>query len=136
MYSNYNYIDVLNIKTKSFISFCIIYAFVLFITSLALFLKTYTTYKFDAIYNDEFITIKTYYQNSDKIVNSDFIEINNEYYYIDHIKYGEISLINEEVVMQDLYVYISSEFESNEVTNVTFYSDYERIIEKIIKVIL
>lgn len=132
MKSRYYYLQ--NIKYKNNL-FLIIFLgiFIIFII-LSFFLESYSNFNTYGIYENGFIKVNILVENSDKLILNNKMEINNnEYSYkIDNIS----NLLNDNYQNYQVYTLKTNiNLKENEVVQITFYYNKEKIIKKILKII-
>ena len=128
----YNYL--LNIKYKNVSFMIVILTISIIALILSCFLSTYDKYTVSGIWENNSIAINLPINNSDAVINGKFIKIDNKNYSynIKSIsKLQEYNFINYQTYM----INISQDFIDNQVLNITFYYNKQRIIQKIIKLI-
>ena len=97
-------------------------------------LKCHDTYKIYGIYNENYIYINVPIDNSDTLANGDYIKINkNKYDY--KINYISEMKVVENINYQEYIISINECFRQNEVVDITFYYNEEKLIKKIYNVI-
>lgn len=111
----------------------IIYSFSL-ILLLLISIKTYDSYKCFGINNNKVITLNVPINNSDIITNGAYLKVNNEKH-----KYEVTSISNLKVEdyinYKEIKIKVDNDLEDNEVVEITFYSNKEMLMKKIIKLI-
>lgn len=128
-----NYCSLLKIKYQTFF-LCVVVAGLFVITFILSFiLKTYDTYHTLGIYQDELV-VSIPLENSDAVNNGYYLTINNQDYKYQINKVSEMQAINYNNY-QDYYLNINKTFQQNEVVEITFYYNKEKLIEKIMKII-
>jgi len=130
-----NYHSLLNIKYKYSI-FNISILLIIFITLILLsVIFTYSSFKILGIYNDDQIVISVPVENSDSVKNGTYLMIDNvkyDYRIIDISPIKEMNYVN----YQDYNLKINDvSLKENEVVEITFHYNKQRIIKKIIDII-
>ena len=126
----YNYL--LNIKYKNFMLIIIVLAISITIFILSCLLFTYDRYTIYGIWNDNSIIIDVPINNSDAVVKGMFIKIDDKDYSYNIKSISKLQEYNN-LNYQTYQINIPKSFKDNQVLNITFYYNRQRIIKKIIK---
>ena len=127
---------LLNIKVKyGYIVFAFLLLFLLILLS-SIYYKTYDSYRTTGTYNNKILSITIPSDDVAKIISSDFLEIKNKKYKFSILSVSEAEYLFElDNVYQTLEIQLSSSFYDNEILDVTFYRNRQRIIKKILKLL-
>lgn len=127
---------LLNLKLKySWIIVISVLLFLLLIFS-SIYYKTYDSYKVSGLVNDNNINITVLVKKIGNIIESDYLEINNKKY---KFSVESISPVEYDMASNNFYQNItlstSGNFLDNEVLELTFYKNKQRIITKVINLL-
>ena len=128
-----NYNSILSIKYKTSILSIIISSILIISLILSFFLQTYTSYNVNGIYRDCLI-VSVPIENSDAVQKGEYLTIDGINYSYKIIKISEL-MVSDYINYQEYYIRIDKNFRQNEVINITFYYNKQRIIKKIIEII-
>ncbi|MBQ6840622.1 MAG: hypothetical protein IJO63_00700 [Bacilli bacterium] len=100
---------------------------------LAFALETYNVYQTFSIYHDNLI-VSVPIKNSDAVINGEYLTIKNQAY---KYRVREISDIKYENFQnyQDYIIDVDKKLQNNEVVEITFYYNKQKMIQKIIDII-
>ncbi len=126
---NLLYNDLLNINNKKSSLYFFTIILIVMILIITIFIKSYSVYYIKGIYDDHYIKFNLLKNNSDTIRKCKYVVINDIKYKFEIINYEDYLI--ENINYQEITIKINYEFEENEVIEMNFYYDYERIIMKI-----
>ena len=123
---------LLNLKPKysSFIILSVLLFLLILISSI--YFKTYDSYQVTGIVKDNQIYITVLSSDTKNINNSEFLKIANEQFEFSIESVSELEYdITINAYYQTIILFASKKFINNEVIEITFYQNKQRIIEKI-----
>lgn len=130
-----NYYKLRNIKYKNSTLIIIFFGIVGILLFLLIFLQSYDNFVTYASFNGENFIIPVKLENSDIISKANIIKIDDKTYNFSISSISEI--FNENYInYQNYEITVPVKFKNNEVKKVTFYYKKERMIKKILKLIL
>lgn len=129
-----NYYTLLKIKYKNHFLIFVIWSILLLSIFLSITIKVYDSYTCYGIYQNENLYLNIPLSNSDNILKGKYLKINKVKY---TYKINEISDLKYEgnINYQTYQISINETFKENEIVKITFYSNKEIIMKKIIKLI-
>ena len=124
-----NYLSLINIKYKEHISLFVLPIIFIILVILSLIIETSEKYKVYYYFNNNVISVTVPIENSDKIINADYLLLDNKKYTfkvisIDYDMGNEYQTINIEANVTKI---------DNQIGNIVFSFNKEKIIKKIIK---
>ncbi len=124
-----NYLSLINIKYKEHISLFFLPIIFIILVILSLIIETSEKYKVYYYFNNNVISVTVPIENSDKIINADYLLLDNKKYTfkvisIDYDMGNEYQTINIEANVTKI---------DNQIGNIVFSFNKEKIIKKIIK---
>ncbi len=133
---NYNILEnkyaLLNLKPKY--SFVIVFSILLFLLIIffSIYYKTYDSFKVTGTYLNNQISITLLSSDTKNIIESDYLKIKNQKYKfsIQSISQAEYEVITN-TSYQKVALSTSGSFFDNEILEITFYKNKQRIISKI-----
>ncbi len=131
---NYRYYDLLNLKCSYkyvIIIFMVLLFIIIFLSSVY---KLYDTYEIRGIYNSGSIIINVPIENVNFFSASEFVVVENKKYSFKLLKYGDI--YSDTIIYQEIVISLHKECAENEVINMIFHKNEERIIYKIWELLL
>lgn len=129
----YNYNFLLRIEYKTSILSLVISGLFFIILCLSFFLQTYTSYYVRGIYQD-YLIIEVPIENSDAVNKGEYLVIDDKIYSYKIAKTSELKNSNY-INYQEYYINIDQIFRENEIVEITFYYNKQRMIQKIIDII-
>ena len=130
-----NYYKLKNIKYKNNTLIIIFFGFVGILLFLLIFLQSYDNFVTYASFNGENFIIPVKLENSDIISKANILKIDDKTYNFSISSISEI--FNENYInYQNYEITVPVKFKNNEVKKITFYYKKERMIKKILKLIL
>lgn len=130
-----NYYKLRNIKYKNSTLIIIFFGIVGILLFLLIFLQSYDNFVTYASFNGENFIIPVKLENSDIISKANIIKIDDKTYNFSISSISEI--FNENYInYQNYEITVPVKFKNNEVKKITFYYKKERMIKKILKLIL
>ena len=130
-----NYYKLKNIKYKNNTLIIIFFGIVCILLFLLIFLQSYDNFVTYASFNGENFIIPVKLENSDIISKANILKIDDKTYNFSISSISEI--FNENYInYQNYEITIPVKFKNNEVKKITFYYKKERMIKKILKLIL
>ena len=126
---NYNNLKYIDYKGSIFIIVLLIIVYILLILSIILY--SYDSYIYYGKYMDEYLYVSVPITNSDAVRNGILLQIDNKKYSFSIKEISDIYEINN-LNYQDYKLQIKERYQDNEVLKITFYTNKERIIKKII----
>ncbi len=131
---DYNYQDLLNIKYKKYFIEIMIGLLIITFILITIFIKCYDTLNVVAINSNNYIAIKILKENSDTVKNSNYLLIDNnkEKYTYEIISYGSLEVDINNNIYQEIIIKIDYDIKENEIIDLKFYYNEERIINKIV----
>lgn len=133
--SDCRYSDLLYIKYDKSILIQVIIGLIFVILILTFHFEIYDVKTYTGIYqNDHYFAINLSIYDSDTISSGEFIKINDQKYEYEIIKYEDI-LYNGINYYQTVNIKVTNDFINNEVATIKIYSDKEKVIQKILKLI-
>lgn len=97
-------------------------------------IKTYSSYKTYGIYLDNHLYVDIPLDNSDVVTKGNYIKIDNHKYDLNIEEISDLQ-VNGVINYQTYSLNIAKKFKDNEVVEVTFYYNKQRIMQKIIHII-
>ena len=124
-----NYLSLINIKYKEHISLFVLPIIFIILVILSLVIETSDKLKVYYYFNNNVISVTVPIENSDKIINADYLLLDNKKYTfkvisIDYDMGNEYQTINIEANVTKM---------NNQIGNIVFSFNKEKIIKKIIK---
>lgn len=130
-----NYYKLKNIKYKNNILIIIFFGIVVILLFLLIFLQSYDNFVTYASFNGKNFIIPVKLENSDIISKANILKIDDKTYNFSISSISEI--FNENYInYQNYEITVPVKFRNNEVKKITFYYKKERMIKKILKLIL
>ncbi len=130
-----NYYKLKNIKYKNNKLIIIFFGIVGILLFLLIFLKSYDNFVTYASFNGKNFIIPVKLENSDIISKANILKIDDKTYNFSISSISEI--FNENYInYQNYEITVPVKFKNNEVKKITFYYKKERMIKKILKLIL
>lgn len=130
-----NYYKLKNIKYKNNTLIVIFFGIVGILLFLLIFLQSYDNFVTYASFNGKNFIIPVKLENSDIISKSNILKIDDKTYNFSISSISEI--FNENYInYQNYEITVPVKFKNNEVKKITFYYKKERMIKKILKLIL
>ena len=130
-----NYYKLKNIKYKNNTLIIIFFGIVGILLFLLIFLQSYDNFVTYASFNGENFIIPVKLENSDIISKANILKIDDKTYNFSISSISEI--FNENYInYQNYEITVPVKFKKNEVKKITFYYKKERMIKKILKLIL
>lgn len=130
-----NYYKLRNIKYKNSTLIIIFFGIVGILLFLLIFLQSYDNFVTYASFNGKNFIIPVKLENSDIISKANIIKIDDKTYNFSISSISEI--FNENYInYQNYEITVPVKFKNNEVKKITFYYKKERMIKKILKLIL
>ena len=130
-----NYYKLKNIKYKNNTLIIIFFGIVGILLFLLIFLQSYDNFVTYASFNGENFIIPVKLENSDIISKANILKIDDKTYNFSISSISEI--FNENYINYKNYeITVPVKFKNNEVKKITFYYKKERMIKKILKLIL
>ena len=130
-----NYYKLKNIKCKNNTLIIIFFGIVGILLFLLIFLQSYDNFVTYASFNGENFIIPVKLENSDIISKANILKIDDKTYNFSISSISEI--FNENYInYQNYEITVPVKFKNNEVKKITFYYKKERMIKKILKLIL
>ena len=130
-----NYYKLKNIKYKNNTLIIIFFGIVGILLFLLIFLQSYDNFVTYASFNGKNFIIPVKLENSDIISKAKILKIDDKTYNFSISSISEI--FNENYInYQNYEITIPAKFKNNEVKKITFYYKKERMIKKILKLIL
>lgn len=130
---NYNYL--INIKFCKHLLLVIIIILSIFMMY-AYNKKTYDVFTTYLIYENNTILINASINNSDAVEKGKFIKVDNKYYNYKIDSKSEMLINNESNYYEYKLIIKNLNFKYNEIKQVTFYYNYEKLLKKIAKIII
>ncbi|MBE6155152.1 MAG: hypothetical protein E7164_00135 [Firmicutes bacterium] len=128
-----NYDFLLKIKTSNSILYIVILIILLLVFVLMFVIYTYSSYHTMGIYNDGLI-VSVPLKNSDVVIKGNYLMIENRNYEYEVLEISDIQAENY-INYQDLRININEKFKENQVVEITFYYNKQRLIKKIVQFI-
>ena len=130
-----NYYKLKNIKYKNNTLIIIFFGIVGILLFLLIFLQSYDNFVTYASFNGKNFIIPVKFENSDIISKANILKIDDKTYNFSISSISEI--FNENYInYQNYEITVPEKFRNNEVKKITFYYKKERMIKKILKLIL
>lgn len=130
-----NYYKLKNIKYKNNTLIIIFFGIVGILLFLLIFLQSYDNFVTYASFNGKNFIIPVKFENSDIISKAKILKIDDKNYNFSISSISEI--FNENYInYQNYEITVPVKFKNNEVKKITFYYKKERMIKKILKLIL
>ena len=130
-----NYYKLKNIKYKNNTLIIIFFGIVGILLFLLIFLQSYDNFVTYASFNGKNLIIPVKLENSDIISKANILKIDDKTYNFSISSISEI--FNENYInYQNYEITVPVKFKNNEVKKITFYYKKERMIKKILKLIL
>ena len=130
-----NYYKLKNIKYKNNTLIVIFFGIVSILLFLLIFLQSYDNFVTYASFNGKNFIIPVKLENSDIISKANILKIDDKTYNFSISSISEI--FNENYInYQNYEITVPVKFKNNEVKKITFYYKKERMIKKILKLIL
>ena len=130
-----NYYKLKNIKYQNNTLLIIFTGIICRIVILLIFLKSYSSFVTYATFDGKSFIVPIEIENSDIISEAGMLKIDDITYKFSVLSISEIFSDNY-TNYQNYEIYVSKKFKNNEVKKITFYYKKERVIKKILKLIL
>lgn len=129
-----NYYELLNIKYKNHIIIYLILIIIFILLIVSLNIDSYDEYKTYGVYKNKTLIVSIPVINSDNLLTGKYLQINNKKYNYEINKISDLYVENY-INYEDFEINIEKSFLENEVVEITFYSNKEKMIKKIKRVI-
>lgn len=130
-----NYYSLLNIKYRNSTFIVVIFLIIIILILLLTVLETYDTWKTLGVNKDGKITTSIPIENSDAVTGGEYIVIDNQNYQYKVLEISEF-LVDNYINYQNYVIKVDDVlFKENEVIEMTFYYNKQKIIQKIIDII-
>ena len=126
-----NYYYLLNIKYRSFFLIFIVIIFTIILLIISIKKDCYDEVSLYGVVNDNNILVNVLTNNSDAVQKASFIKIDNKMYNFNIINISDIKVLDN-VNYQIYTINVKEKYINNEVVKITFYSNKQKIIRKIV----
>lgn len=131
-----DYHTLLNLKIKYFIWCFITLFFFLIITMEILNIKYYDTYNCLGLSHDSLLYLNVPINSPDTIINGEYLKIKDELYSYEILSISDLNFDSVNNINYQIYeIKIKETFKENELVNITFYANQEKLWKKIKKIL-
>lgn len=130
-----NYYKLRHIKYKNNVISVILLVIIFIILLLLIIIKGYSSFITYASYTENYFIVPVKLKNSDIIKDSTMLKLDDKLYKFNIESVSELYVENY-TNYQDYQISINKKYKNNEVKKITFYYKKERMIKKILKLIL